>query len=106
MGRNRECQTEPKLLIREFRKGLELSYRDRLKGACLFGSYARGEKDAESDVDFLIVFDDIRHCNAEVERTSCLTSRLSLKYGVSISRVFVSDHDWRSRKAAFLYIAT
>ena len=64
---------------------------DRLRGIVLFGSYARGDYDAESDVDFFVIID----CPAgELSRYSeelCFpASRLSLKYGVSVS-ISVAD---------------
>lgn len=39
---------------------------------------------------------------AEVDRTSALIASLSLRHSVSISRVFVSLHDWREGQTPFL----
>jgi predicted nucleotidyltransferase len=77
-------------------------YGSRLRGIYLFGSRARGEARLESDVDVLIVLDRILGYGAEVDRTGVLVSRLSLEYGVSISRVFVSEEDWKSGESVFL----
>ena len=90
-----------KTLLRELRMGLEASYGDRLRGVYLYGSYARDDEDDESDVDVLIVLDQCDHYGAEVDRTGGLVSDLSLKYGVSISRVFVSQRDWLGRDRPF-----
>ncbi|MBW2149376.1 MAG: nucleotidyltransferase domain-containing protein [Deltaproteobacteria bacterium] len=38
-------------LLSELKSGLKSVYGERLKGVCLYGSYARGEDDRESDVD-------------------------------------------------------
>jgi predicted nucleotidyltransferase len=46
-------------LRKELKDPLECLYGQRLKGVFLFGSYARGEADAESDIDVLIVLDHI-----------------------------------------------
>ena len=89
-------------LLADLKVGLELLYGDRLRGTYLFGSYARGEADAESDVDVLVVLEDLSNYGLEVDRTGSLVSDLSLKYGISISRVFVSDRDWSSRQSPFL----
>ncbi|MBI3010874.1 MAG: nucleotidyltransferase domain-containing protein [Candidatus Omnitrophica bacterium] len=91
-----------RVLLDELKAGLKQTYGDRLKGVCLFGSYARDEADPESDVDVLVVLDRIDHYAAEVERTGELGSALSLKYGVSISKVFLRDSDWRSGDTPFL----
>ena len=89
-------------LMAELKAGLGQLYRDQLKGVYLYGSYARGEQDAESDLDVLIVLRQIGQYGAEVDRTGRLTSTLSLKHGVSISRVFVSERDWLDRDTPFL----
>ena len=44
-----------KNLLTELKAGLTHIYGEWLKGVYLFGSYARGEADDESDVDVLIV---------------------------------------------------
>lgn len=60
--------------------------RDRLRGAYLYGSYARGDYDAESDVDILLLAD------VPQENLSCykkpflhLTSELGLEYDTVIT---------------------
>ncbi len=89
-------------LLAELRAGLAALYGTRLQGVYLFGSYARKEADPESDVDVLVVLDHLDRYGNEVTRTRSLVSSLSLKFGVSISRVFVSQHDWASRETPFL----
>src|SRR5512145_2322274 len=89
-------------LLADFRAGLGETFGDRVKGLFLYGSHARGEADSESDVDVLIVLDHVAAYGAELDRSSQLVSELSLKYGVSISRVIVSQNDWRSRESPFL----
>jgi predicted nucleotidyltransferase len=89
-------------LLRELRTNLAAIYGSRLKGVYLFGSYARKEADPESDVDVLIVLDRVDHYSQEVDMTSPLISRLSLQHNVSVSRVFVSEHEWAERQTPFL----
>jgi predicted nucleotidyltransferase len=92
-----------KALLRELRAGLEELYGDRLKGVYLYGSYARGEEDRESDLDIVVVLDDFKNgYGAEIGRTGQLGSDLSLKYGVSISKVYAREPDWLGRKTPFL----
>jgi len=95
-------KTTVKTLMSELKTGLQTIYGDRLKGMYLYGSYARDEADPESDLDVLIVLDRIDHYSDEVHRTSQLGSDLSLKYSVSISKVYLRERDWRERESPFL----
>ena len=45
-------------------------------------------------MDILVVLSDYRSYGAEIDRTSELTSALSLKYQVSISTIFVRETEW------------
>ena len=91
-----------KPLLRELRAGLEAIYGERLQGVYLYGSYARGDQDDESDVDVLIILDRCDSYGAEVDRTSALVSGLSLDHDRSISPVFVAVADWLARDTPFL----
>lgn len=75
---------------------------DHVKGLYLYGSYARKEQQNDSDVDVLVVLENYDHYVGEVRRSGQLASDLSLKYGVSISRVFVTEKDWKLKDAIFL----
>ena len=89
-------------LLQELKVGAQALYGNRLKGLYLFGSYARDEADEESDVDVLVVLDDIQRYAAEVGRLGALTSTLSLKYGVSLSEVFIRESEWLRGETPFL----
>ncbi len=89
-------------LMDEMKKGLVRLYGTRLRGVYLYGSYARDEADRESDVDLMVVLDRVPNYTAEIERTGMLVSSMSLQYGVSVSRVFVSEQDWAGHQTPFL----
>lgn len=93
---------ETKKLLTELKEELKRIYGPRLKGLYLYGSYARGEQQEDSDIDVLIVLDRIDHYFGEIERSGQLVSDISLKYGESVSRVFVTESDWKSRDTSFL----
>jgi predicted nucleotidyltransferase len=96
----------PILLIQnvldELKSELQIIYGKQLKGVYLFGSYARGEADRESDFDVLVVLKDFKRYAQEVDRTGELASNLSLKYGVTISTVFMREREWLLGDTPFL----
>jgi uncharacterized protein len=85
-----------KSLLAELKSGLTRLYGDRLKAVVLFGSYARGDYDKNSDLDVMIVLDDYRRAWDELVRSAELASDLSLKYNVTISRTFMKETQWIS----------
>ena len=87
--------------LAELKRQLETIYGERLKGLYVFGSYARKEADRESDLDVLIVLDQVHDYSQEIDRTSAVISDLSLPSGVTISRVFVSEQRWKTDQANF-----
>jgi hypothetical protein len=45
-------------IVCEFKAALQSLYGDRLNGIVLFGSYARGDYDEESDIDLMMLLND------------------------------------------------
>jgi predicted nucleotidyltransferase len=89
-------------ILSELKSGLQLTYEEQLKGVFLFGSYARGEADRESDLDVMVVLQGFKRYAQEVDRTADLASDLSLKHGVTISLVFMREREWLHGDTPFL----
>jgi len=89
-------------ILRELKRGLQLIYRERMRGVYLFGSYSRGEADRESDFDVLVILQDFTRYALEVDRTAELAADLSLKYSVTVSLVFFREHEWLHGDTPFL----
>ena len=81
-------------LLQELKSGLVMLYGKRLVGVYLYGSYARNDQDAESDLDIMVVLRRFDRYGVELDRASELVSTLSLKFGVSVSMVFLRQQDW------------
>ncbi len=89
-------------LLNRLKLELSLIYANRLRGVYLFGSYARQEQDPESDLDVLIILSDMDNYLSEIKRTSEIISHLSLEYGITISRSFVREYDWKTYDSPLL----
>jgi predicted nucleotidyltransferase len=89
-------------LMAGLKLGLHAIYGERLKCLYLYGSYARGEQDEESDLDVLVVLDQFDSYAREVDRTGELGSDLSLKYGITVSPVFIRETEWLHGDTPFL----
>lgn len=90
-----------KRILAELKARLSDLYGSHLRGVYLFGSYARNEADEESDLDILIVLDRVDSYAREISQTSEVTSEISLKYGITLSRVFASESQWREDPTLF-----
>jgi predicted nucleotidyltransferase len=78
-------------VLTEFLSGLRKRFGDRIAHVWLFGSKARGDSDAESDVDLLIVAHD---GDDALRETVCeMAYALSLEHGVLLCEHVVSA--WR-----------
>jgi predicted nucleotidyltransferase len=89
-------------ILREIKNGLEVIYREQLRGVYLFGSYSRGDADEESDLDILVVLQNFARYAPEVDRTAELAADLSLKYSVTVSLVFFREPEWLRGDTPFL----
>ncbi len=74
------------LISQEVKRVLSDLYGDRLNRVILYGSYARGDFHAESDVDYLVVLNDNDfRLMAEVDKYWDLIWDTWLQYGVWLS---------------------
>ena len=89
-------------LLEKLKSGLKQIYGEQFKAAYLFGSYARGDYDPDSDIDVLIVLSDFEKYGAELKRTSVLIGSLSLEYGTIVSVIFVRQQEWQMDKLPLL----
>lgn len=91
-----------KKLLSVLKKELSLIYGERLKGIYLYGSYARGDNQPGSDVDVMIVLASYQRYGDEIKRTSELNAKLSLDYGIPISRLFMTEERWKHEDSPLL----
>jgi predicted nucleotidyltransferase len=88
-------------ILAEYRARLEDIYGPRLAGLVLFGSQARGDADPDSDIDVMIVLSGPLDDWQETQRTSDVTSEISMRFDTAISRLFATPEDYARKTAPF-----
>ena len=83
-------------LLQELRAALEALYGDRLVHLILYGSQARGEATADSDIDVMVVLSGTVHSWSEIDRMNVAVTDLCLKYDELISLYPISEKAYRS----------
>lgn len=78
------------------RKRLEARYHDRLLHLVLYGSHARQEADAGSDIDVLVVLAGPVDVAEEISRTAGDIADVSLQFDEVVSCAFISEDDYRN----------
>jgi predicted nucleotidyltransferase len=81
---------------------LRALYGDRLHRVVLYGSAARGHADPESDVDLLVVLDEMRSSWEERARMDDLLWRVSHAHGTVVSALPVRESDMREPQRPLL----
>jgi predicted nucleotidyltransferase len=89
-------------LVKEFKEGLAQLYGSGLQAVYIYGSYARGDYSAGSDVDVMIVLEHYKSYWEELGRSAQLASDLSLKYNLTISRVYMTQQEWQNADTPLL----
>jgi predicted nucleotidyltransferase len=89
-------------ILRQLREGLAEMYGDRLRGLVLFGSWARGDAEEDSDIDVLVVLDEADEPYGEVHRMMDVVYPLCLDNDVVISAIPMPERDFRERRSPLL----
>lgn len=89
-------------ILGEIRERLEELYGERLCRLMLYGSQARGDAEAGSDVDVLVVLAGEVNPSAEIAKASEITASLSLQYDIVISCVYMSEARFQRERSPLL----
>ena len=101
-------KTPPKSIqpiLDEVKQYLREIYGDNLKRIILYGSYARGDNELDSDIDILITLKKMSDYYSELQRYIDYISELDIKYDTIISILPVFEEDYLNQRTSLLYSA-
>ncbi|MBI4319788.1 MAG: nucleotidyltransferase domain-containing protein [Chloroflexi bacterium] len=87
--------------LKDLKGALSRLYGERLRGVYLYGSYARGDYTADSDVDVLIVLEGPVRPGEEIGRYNDIVSDICLKYDLLISTLPVAEETFQKGPRSF-----
>ncbi len=85
-----------KKALEAFLKELKDKFGDKIEEIIVFGSYARGDYDEESDIDVMIVGD------VSFDEVIDVSTKVLLKYGELISPIVISPEEFKRRDDSFI----
>lgn len=88
-------------VLSEVKQALTETLGEQLVAVRLFGSYARGEERADSDIDLLVLVRQIDDYVELIRRTSAAVADISLRHDVVLSRTFAAAQDYREQQTPF-----
>jgi uncharacterized protein (DUF433 family) len=93
---------ELKTILSEVKQELKKLYKDGLVDIILYGSYARGDYNENSDIDLLVVLKSIETAGKETDKIVDAIYDISLKYNTLISVVPVTFKDYKNINSPLL----
>lgn len=92
-----------KKIAAEFKSELVKLYGEELGALILYGSHARGESDADSDIDFAVILkNDPVKSSTEIIKISPVSSEIGLRYSELISVFPLSSHRFETSQIPVL----
>jgi predicted nucleotidyltransferase len=85
-------------ILKKAKTILQKIYGKRLKGIILYGSYARGEAVEGSDIDLIVLLDNMQNPIEELEKCSNEIHKLDFVYDTLISIIPFDLKQYNTRK--------
>jgi predicted nucleotidyltransferase len=91
-----------KPILEEVGEKLKELYGEKLRGIILYGSYARGEAKEDSDIDPIILLEDMEDVYKEWERYFPIIYKIAFRNDVVISIVPLKEKDYYTKNYPFI----
>lgn len=88
--------------IARLRTELENLYGARLRKVVLYGSYARGDQTARSDIDVAVVLAELVEPGREIDRMMDVVQGVNLEFDTLVSIYPVSEQDFATLRSPLL----
>ena len=85
-------------ILKKAKSTLQKIYGARLKGIILYGSYARGDAVEGSDIDLIVLLENMQNPIDELEKCSKEIHQLDLVYDTLISIIPFDVNQYNSRR--------
>ena len=95
-------QANVEVVVRQLHERLTARYGNRLANVVLYGSQARGDAQAGSDIDLLVVLRGSVQHGEEVSRTGDILAELSLQHNVVLTCLFVASDRYERREGPLM----
>jgi uncharacterized protein len=89
-------------ILSQVKQIAEKQFGERLKAVRLYGSYARGEENEESDIDILIVLDEIKEYWKEYDKVSFQIHQTGFEYDTFISINLIEEKKYKGAETRFI----
>lgn len=100
MKNRKQKEIEP--ILNDLKLILNQNYGERLKGIILFGSYARGDAIDGSDIDVLILLDNVKDPIEEGDKISEPIWKLDLKHDTVVFALPMDVNEYKSRRSPLI----
>jgi predicted nucleotidyltransferase len=98
----KELPAQIQSILKETYHELKSLYSDHLKEMILFGSYARGDFMNESDIDLMLLLDNMNDVASEGDKYRSMISRISLKYDTVVSIVPFHFEEFQQKRTPLI----
>lgn len=94
----KKTQKDIEPILEEVKNSLRKIYGERLKEVILYGSYARGDATEDSDIDIIVLLDEIRDFDAELDTLFEVIGQVDFKYDTLISVLPLEEKQYLTRR--------